>query len=90
MRVIGVAPIYVSLIIKVSQYFRLVNRWSMKKMLLKPMEAAEVLGIGRSLMYELIACGDMPSIRIGRCIRISSEALEQWVSDRQTQSSDLA
>lgn len=59
-------------------------------MLLKPMEAAEVLGIGRSLMYELIACGDMPSIRIGRCIRISSEALEQWVSDRQTQSSDLA
>ena len=57
----------------------------MERLLLKPSEVTQVLGIGRSLVYELIASGDMPSIRIGRCIRIPSEALEKWIKDRQEQ-----
>ncbi len=57
----------------------------MERLLLKPMEVAQILGLGRSLVYELIATGDLPSIRIGRCIRIPSEALTQWIRERQEQ-----
>lgn len=55
----------------------------MEKLLLKPSEVAKVLGIGRSLVYELIARREIPSIRLGRCIRIPSESLQQWLKDQE-------
>lgn len=57
----------------------------MEKRLLKPMEVAVILGIGRSLVYELIACGEVPSIRIGRCIRVPVEDLQKWIEERMTE-----
>ena len=60
----------------------------MEKLLLKPSEVAQVLGIGRSLIYELIARKEIPSIRLGRCIRISSESLERWLKDQEHQSNE--
>jgi excisionase family DNA binding protein len=42
----------------------------MDKLLLTPREAADVLGIGRSKLYELLRTGVVPSIRIGTCRRI--------------------
>jgi excisionase family DNA binding protein len=56
----------------------------MEKMLLKPSEVAKALGIGRSLAYELIAQGIIPSVRLGRCIRIPSQSLEQWIRENET------
>jgi excisionase family DNA binding protein len=44
------------------------------RLLLSVEEAAERLGIGRSLMYELIGSGQVASIRVGRLRRISPEA----------------
>ena len=35
----------------------------MDRLLLRPAEAAEAIGIGRSKVYELLASGDLPSIR---------------------------
>jgi len=55
----------------------------MEKMLLKLSEVTQILGIGRSLVYELVARGELPSVRIGRCIRVSSESLERWVKERE-------
>ena len=55
----------------------------MEKLLLKPSEAAEVLGIGRSLIYELIARREIPSVRLGRCIRIRRDSLEQWLKEQE-------
>lgn len=55
----------------------------MEKLLLKPSEVVQVLGIGRSLVYELIARGELPSVRIGRCIRVSSESIQKWVKSRE-------
>jgi len=55
----------------------------MEKWLLKPTEAAEVLGIGRSLIYELIAMGEIPSVRLGRCLRVPAESLQQWIRERE-------
>ena len=55
----------------------------MEKLLLKPVEAAQVLGIGRSLVYELIARKEIPSVRLGRCIRVPAESLQRWIRDQE-------
>ena len=55
----------------------------MEKLLLKPLEAAQVLGIGRSLVYELIAQKKIPSVRLGRCIRVPTESLERWLKEQE-------
>ena len=60
----------------------------MDKLLLKPSEVAQILGIGRSLIYELIDRKEIPSIRLGRCIRIPSESLQRWLKDQESQSSE--
>ena len=55
----------------------------MEKLLLKPSEVTQVLGIGRSLVYELIARKEIPSVRLGRCIRVPAESLQRWIRDQE-------
>jgi excisionase family DNA binding protein len=43
-------------------------------------EAAELLGIGRTLMYALISAGEVESVHIGRLRRVPTDALERYVS----------
>ena len=50
------------------------------RLLLRVEEAAERLGIGRSLMYHLIVTGAVESVPVGRLRRIPCEALEEYVS----------
>lgn len=50
--------------------------------LLRVEEAAKVLGVGRTKVYELIGRGEMPVVRIGRCVRIPRETLAQWIRDQ--------
>lgn len=38
----------------------------------------EMLGIGRNLAYELIRAGTIPSVRIGRNIRISKSEIIKY------------
>lgn len=55
----------------------------MDKSLLRPVEVAEAIGIGRSKVYELLASGDLPSIRIGRSsVRVSVEELREWIEQK--------
>jgi prophage regulatory protein len=54
----------------------------MDKLLLRPNEAAEVLGLGRSKTYDLIARGVIPAVRIGKSIRVPIEALRDWVASQ--------
>ncbi len=49
-------------------------------LLLKVPEAARLLDISRGLAYELVARGELPSIRFGRVIRIPRHGLEQWIA----------
>lgn len=51
----------------------------MDKLLLKPEEAADLLGIGRSKFYELLAQGAVDSVRIGACRRVPRAALEEFI-----------
>ena len=51
-----------------------------EKLLFKPSEAAEATGFGRSTVYAKIATGELPSIRVGRSVRIPVEALRGWIA----------
>lgn len=54
------------------------------KLLLKPSEVAQRLGIGKTKVYDLIGRGELPALRLGpRCARISASALDAWI-ERQT------
>jgi excisionase family DNA binding protein len=52
----------------------------MNEVLLRPERAAEVLGIGRSKLYELLAAGEIDSVRIGRSRRVPVVAVEEYVA----------
>ena len=54
----------------------------MERLLLKPTEAAEVIGLGRSKTYELISKGLIPSVRIGKSVRVPVAALRNWVEQQ--------
>jgi excisionase family DNA binding protein len=54
------------------------------KLLLRPLEAAAALGVGRSTVYELMRSGELPVVHIGRAVRIPSRALEHWVARQAT------
>lgn len=51
-------------------------------------EAAQMLGIGRTLAYQLVRDGRWPTpvIRIGRLIKIPVEPLEQFLAQPQQRS----
>jgi excisionase family DNA binding protein len=57
-----------------------INASSMDRLLLRPVEVADALGIGRSKAYELIAAGTIPSIRIGGSVRVPAERLRAWIA----------
>jgi len=44
--------------------------------LLTPEEFRGYVGIGRSLCYDLLARGEIPSVRFGRVIRIPKQAVK--------------
>jgi excisionase family DNA binding protein len=47
--------------------------------LLSIVDAADHLCVSRSKLYELLAAGDLPSVRIGRTRRIAMSALIEFV-----------
>ena len=51
----------------------------MDKLLVSPEEAAELLGVGRSTVYDLMRTLALPSVKIGRCRRIPVSALRAFV-----------
>lgn len=52
-----------------------------ERLLLRPTEAAEVLGVGNSKVYELIAEGTIPTVKVGSRVRIPVEGLRAWIRD---------
>jgi excisionase family DNA binding protein len=49
------------------------------KLLVTPQEAAEILSLGRTTIFELMACGQLPSVRIRSSRRLPVVALQQVV-----------
>ena len=61
----------------------------MEKLLLKPTEAAEAIGLGRSKTYQLISSGAIPSVRIGKSVRVPVVALRSWIEKQLQEQIEL-
>lgn len=56
-------------------------------LLVRPREAAAMLAISPRKLWELTNLREVPSVRIGRCLRYPREGLEGWVVARQVRGS---
>jgi excisionase family DNA binding protein len=54
----------------------------MERLLLRPVEAAEMLGVSRSKIYELLAEGELPVVMLGPSMRVPLHELRRWISNR--------
>lgn len=61
---------------------------TVERELLTVAEAAGVLRIGRTKCYELVAAGVLPTIRIGRAVRIPRRALDGWIAAETVRGSE--
>ena len=53
-----------------------------EKLALSPTETAEVLGLSRPTVYQLMKRPDFPAFRVGRRTLVSAELLRDWVRAR--------
>lgn len=56
-----------------------------QRLLLKCEEAAKRLSLGRAKVYLMAASGELPSVRIGRAVRIPADGLQEWVDRKRQQ-----
>jgi excisionase family DNA binding protein len=42
-------------------------------------DVQQLVGIGRTKAYELVTTGELPAVRVGRCIRVNSGELDGWL-----------
>lgn len=59
------------------------------RLLLRVPEAARMLEIGASTLYQMVLAGEIPHVRFGRAVRIPRAALERWLEE-QMQCGDAA
>jgi excisionase family DNA binding protein len=49
------------------------------RLLLRPEEVAKALGVGRTMVFELIRSGELRSVKIGKSRRIPTAAVREYV-----------
>lgn len=52
-------------------------------LLVSEQRAAELLGISSRTLWGLRANGQIPCVRVGRCVRYSVESLKRWIEERE-------
>ncbi|MBE3066321.1 MAG: helix-turn-helix domain-containing protein [Chloroflexi bacterium] len=57
----------------------------MGERLLKPSDAAEILQVSKAHAYVLMKRGEIPSVRIGKIVRVRLEDLERYINEKATQ-----
>lgn len=55
---------------------------SLNTPLLRPDEAAQLLSVRTSWIYDAVRCGRLPCLRVGRHIRFTQTMLEEWLEER--------
>jgi excisionase family DNA binding protein len=51
-----------------------VNEW------MTPAEMRRLLGLSKNKTFEILASGQVEAIKLGRCVRVNRESLEQLIS----------
>ena len=49
---------------------------------LRPKDAAKALGIGSRLLWEKTNCGEIPHVKIGRCVVYPTHLLREWLAQQ--------
>jgi excisionase family DNA binding protein len=55
-----------------------------ERILLRPREVADLIGVSRTTAYDLINAGQIPSCRIGNLLRVPAAALRKLIAERVT------
>lgn len=53
-----------------------------RPLVLRVADVAHLLQVSESAVYTLIASGELPSLRVGRSVRVPRAALEEWITER--------
>lgn len=59
---------------------------SLAEPLLKPEQAAKLLSVRTSWIYEAVRAGSLPCLKVGRHIRFTRPMLEEWLATRTANS----
>ena len=51
----------------------------MEALMYRADEVAAALRIGRSKAYAMMASGELPTVRLGRAVRVPRAALDAWI-----------
>jgi excisionase family DNA binding protein len=62
----------------------------MEQLMYRPVEAAHLLGMGRTAIFALIKSGRLRSIKLGSARFITADALRAFVSELERESSNRA
>ncbi len=54
----------------------------MDRLLLKPTDLCDILSVSRSKAYDLLKTKTLPSVHIGRSVRVPASALQEWVDSQ--------
>ena len=54
-----------------------------KPILLTPQQAAESLAISQRKLLSLTASGEVPHVRLGRCLRYPVDDLQRWIEQKK-------
>lgn len=57
----------------------------MGERLLKPSDVAEILQVSKAHAYVLMKRGEIPSVRIGKIVRVRLEDLERYINEKAAQ-----
>jgi excisionase family DNA binding protein len=57
----------------------------MGERLLKPADVAEILQVSKAHAYILMKRGEIPTLRIGKIVRVRLEDLERYINEKATQ-----
>lgn len=49
-------------------------------LMVKPLEAARLIGVGKNVMYQLLASGDVSSIKLGHSRLVPVSSLRAWIA----------
>ncbi|MDY4509122.1 MAG: helix-turn-helix domain-containing protein [Candidatus Faecousia sp.] len=53
-----------------------------EKLTLSVPEAAQIVGVSQSKMYEIVKIKGFPTIQIGRRLLVSAKGLERWIEEQ--------
>jgi excisionase family DNA binding protein len=63
-----------------------VKEQTIESLLLRADEVAKLISLGRTKVYEMMAEGELPVVRIGTAVRVPRQALLDWIEQRTVKS----